>query len=97
MVLTGGFRPPQRILGRLRESNLFTYLVARDTYATAQAVDELLVKTHSGDTEKIAEIIELVGGAVDVDRLLARLSLPARPARGQEERPQVGTRRPLGA
>ena len=30
-------------------------------------------KTHAGDTEKIATIIELVGGALDVDDLLARL------------------------
>ncbi len=32
-----------------------------------------LEKTHAGDTEKIATIIELVGGALDVDALLARL------------------------
>nr|MBA2634594.1 hypothetical protein [Chloroflexota bacterium] len=36
-------------------------------------VDEVLVKTHASDTEKIATIIDLVGGAIDVDRLLARL------------------------
>jgi BioD-like phosphotransacetylase family protein len=73
MVLTGGFRPPAAVLARLREANLFTYLVERDTYATAQAVDELLVKTHSGDTEKIETIIDLVGRALDVDGLLERL------------------------
>ncbi len=32
-----------------------------------------LEKTHAGDTEKIATIIELVGGALGVDALLARL------------------------
>jgi BioD-like phosphotransacetylase family protein len=74
LVLTGGFRPSGAVLGRLRASGLFTYLVASDTYATAQAVDELLVKTHSGDTEKIETIIELVGGALDADALLARLA-----------------------
>jgi BioD-like phosphotransacetylase family protein len=47
--------------------------VATDTYRTAQAVDEILVKTHSADTEKIATIIDLVGGALDVDTILGRL------------------------
>ena len=41
--------------------------------------------------EKIDTIIELVGGALDVDRLLARL---ADPEAGREGRPDVGTRRP---
>jgi BioD-like phosphotransacetylase family protein len=73
IVLTGGYRPSDELLGRLRESDLFAYLVGTDTYHTAQSVDEILVKTHSSDTEKIATIIDLVGGAIDVDGLLARL------------------------
>ena len=73
LVLTGGFRPDDAVLGDLRSGNLFTYLVPADTYRTAQAVDEILVKTHSADTEKIATIIDLVGRAIDVDELLARL------------------------
>jgi BioD-like phosphotransacetylase family protein len=73
IVLTGGYRPSDRLLARLRESDLFAYLVGTDTYHTAQSVDEILVKTHASDTEKIATIIDLVGGSIDVDRLLARL------------------------
>jgi BioD-like phosphotransacetylase family protein len=73
LVLTGGFRPPPHVLALLREAGIFAYLVRTDTYRTAQAVDEILVKTHSGDTEKIATIIDLVDGALDVDALLARL------------------------
>ena len=73
IVLTGGFRPPDRVLEALREADIFAYLVGTDTYRTAQAVDEILVKTHASDTEKIATIIELVDGALDVDALLARL------------------------
>ena len=30
-------------------------------------------KTHASDTEKIATIVDLVGGALDVDALLDRL------------------------
>ena len=73
IILSGGYRPSDPVLAALREADLFAYLVRSDTYRTAQAVDEILVKTHASDTEKIATIIDLVGGAIDVDRLLARL------------------------
>jgi BioD-like phosphotransacetylase family protein len=73
IVLTGGFRPQSQVLDALRDAGIFAYLVRTDTYRTAQAVDEILVKTHSSDTEKISTIIELVDGALDVDALLARL------------------------
>jgi BioD-like phosphotransacetylase family protein len=73
IVLTGGFRPPPRLLAALNRDGLFAYLVETDTYSTAQAVNEILVKTHPSDTEKIATIIDLVGGALDADALLARL------------------------
>jgi BioD-like phosphotransacetylase family protein len=73
LILTGGFRPPDAVLAELREAGIFAYLVGTDTYRTAQAVDEILVKTHASDVEKIATIIELVDGALDVDGLLARL------------------------
>ncbi len=73
MVLTGGFRPSEAVLAELRRSGLYALLVDSDTYATARAVDEILVKTHPSDTEKIATIIDLVAGSLDVDALLARL------------------------
>jgi BioD-like phosphotransacetylase family protein len=73
LVLTGGFRPEAPVLEALRAAGIFAYLVGTDTYRTAQAVDEILVKTHAADVEKIATIIELVDRAIDVDALLARL------------------------
>jgi BioD-like phosphotransacetylase family protein len=73
VVLTGGFRPPQAILDELAAAGMFSYLVGTDTYRTAQAVEQILVKTHADDTEKIDTIIELVGRAVDVDALVASL------------------------
>jgi BioD-like phosphotransacetylase family protein len=73
LVLTGGFRPSQVMIDALRAAGIFTYLVRTDTYRTAQAVEGILVKTHSSDTEKISTIIDLVDGALDVDALLARL------------------------
>lgn len=73
LVLTGGFTPSEPILAGLRSAGLFTYLAPTDTYRTAQAVDEILVKTHQTDTDKIETIIQLVGGAIDLDRFLAHL------------------------
>ncbi len=73
LVLTGGFRPPPPLLQRLRAARLWCLLVGSDTYRTAEAVHDVLVKTHPADTEKIATIIQLVGEALDADALLARL------------------------
>jgi BioD-like phosphotransacetylase family protein len=73
LVLTGGFQPAAPVLEALRRAGLFTYLVNSDTYRTAQAVDEILVKTHQTDTDKIETIIQLVGGSIDVGAFLAHL------------------------
>lgn len=73
VILTGGFRPTDAVLERLRSRGLWTFLVETDTYATAQAVQAVLVKTHPSDTEKIRTIIGLVGQSLDADALLARL------------------------
>ena len=73
IVLTGGFRPSAPVLAELDAAGTFTYLVETDTYRTAQAVDEILVKTHPSDTEKIETIIGLVRQGLGLDGLLARL------------------------
>ena len=73
LVLTGGFRPSDGVIDEMRHAGMFAYLVGTDTYRTAQAVDEILVKTHPSDVEKIETIIRIVGPALDVDALLARL------------------------
>jgi phosphate acetyltransferase len=73
IVLTGGFRPSAPVLAELEEAGTFTYLVRTDTYRTAQAVDDILVKTHPSDTEKIETIIGLVRQGLGLDSLLTRL------------------------
>jgi BioD-like phosphotransacetylase family protein len=73
VILTGGFRPENSLLERLRAAGLWTYLVPADTYRTAEAVHDVLVKTHPGDTEKIETIIRLVGESLDAEALLGRL------------------------
>ena len=72
-MLTGGFTPPAPLLAELRREGLFTFGVETDTFTTAQAVADILVKTHPSDTEKITTIKELVSGAIDTDLLLERL------------------------
>lgn len=73
IVLTGGFQPGDALLASLRAADLFTYLVGSDTYRTAQAVDEILVKTHPTDTDKIETIIQLVDRSLDIGDFLAHL------------------------
>jgi BioD-like phosphotransacetylase family protein len=71
LVLTGGYRPSQTVLDEIHWADLFTTLVAEDTYAVASEVHDLLVKTHPSDTEKIDLIKALVAEHLDVDRILA--------------------------
>jgi BioD-like phosphotransacetylase family protein len=73
IVLTGGFHPDATVMSALRAAGLFTYLVGTDTYRTAQAVDEILVKTHPTDTDKIETIKRLVERSLDIDEFLAHL------------------------
>ena len=74
LVLSGGFRPSPAVLAKLHAAHLFAYLVETDTYTTARAANAILVKTHATDLEKIATIIELVGGAIDTQELYDRLA-----------------------
>jgi uncharacterized protein len=73
VVLTGGFHPGEAALAGLCGAGLFTFLVQSDTYRTAQLVDEILVKTHPTDTDKIETIIGLVERSLDVGNFLAHL------------------------
>jgi len=70
LVLTSGYRPEPRVVEAIRHADLFAYLVEDDTYATASAVHDLLVKTHPKDAQKLDLIKSLVGERLDVDRIL---------------------------
>ena len=78
VVLTGGYRPSERVIDAIRQADIFTYLVAEDTYEAASEVHDLLVKTHPDDTEKIELIQQLVADHLDIDRVLARFAEPIR-------------------
>lgn len=73
ILFTGGYHPRPREVEAIRAAGMFAYLVEADTYAAASTVHDMLVKTHSADRDKIAEIRSLVANEFDVDGLLDRL------------------------
>ena len=76
LVLTGGYSPSDYLVEEVRRADLFCQVVAHETYATAERVHDLLVKTHPADTEKIEAIKTLVAEHLDLDRILDRFSEP---------------------
>ena len=76
LVLTGGYRPTPDVIEEIRAADLFSTLVAADTYPVASAVHDLLVKTHASDDEKIALIKRLVAEHLDIDRVLEAARAP---------------------
>ncbi len=70
IVLTGGYEPRPEVLAAIRHANLFTAIVAEDTYTVASMVHDLLVKTHPADVGKIELIKELVWEHLQMDRFL---------------------------
>ena len=78
IVLTGGYRPSERVIDAIRHADIFSLLVAEETYTAASEVHDLLVKTHPADTEKIELIQQLVADHLDIDRILARFAEPIR-------------------
>ena len=70
LVLSGGYRPRDRVIESIRRADLFATLVPEDTYAVASEVHDLLVKTHPADLGKIEEIKALVWEYLFIDRIL---------------------------
>ena len=70
LVLSGGYRPSDRVIESIRRADLFATIVPEDTYAVASEVHDLLVKTHPADLGKIEEIKALVWEYLFIDRIL---------------------------
>ncbi|MBA2254519.1 MAG: hypothetical protein H0W07_05340, partial [Chloroflexi bacterium] len=97
LLLTGGYRPSERVLAALRDARLFAYLVPDDTYQAASTVHDLLVKTHPDDREKIELTKRVVAEHLDVDRILARFERGRPVRRGQDVRSAASTTRPAAS
>jgi BioD-like phosphotransacetylase family protein len=80
LVLSGGYRPSDRVIDSIRRADLFATLVPEDTYAVASEVHDLLVKTHPADVGKIEEIKALVWEYLFIDRILGAATEAARTA-----------------
>jgi len=78
LVLTGGYRPSLFIVDEVRRSDLFCFFLDLETYDAASRIHDLLVKTHTADTEKIETIKDLVLENLDIDRILDRFAAPIR-------------------
>ena len=86
LVLSGGYRPSDRVIESIRQAGLFATIVPEDTYAVASEVHDLLVKTHPADLGKIEEIKALVWEYLFIDRILGAAT-EARIARANSSGP----------
>ena len=73
MVLTGDLRPNPNVLHVIEEMPFPVLLAKEDSYVVASTVHDLIVKTRSSDTAKIAVIRDLIARHVDVKKILASL------------------------
>src|SRR3954471_3415422 len=70
IVLSGGYRPSDRVLDAIRTADLFAMIVPEATYLVASELHGLLIKTHPADAGKIAEIKALLWQYLFIDRIL---------------------------
>lgn len=73
ILLTGGVRPHENIMGLIRHTRIPVILTPHDSYTAAAAVNDLKVKIRPADQKKTVLAIQLVRQHVDVARLLERL------------------------
>jgi len=73
IVLTGGLRPSEGLLGALRAMPIPVLLAEDDSYQVASKVHDLTVKTRPADAEKISLIRKLIAKNVNVKRILETL------------------------
>jgi dethiobiotin synthase len=72
-IITCGFMPNRKIRKLLEQSGIPTLIVEDDTYAVITKLDEMVVKIHPGEKEKINMITSLVRNHIDLKSLLAKI------------------------
>jgi len=70
MVLTLGFRPPDRLLNGLKDLGFPFLVVESDSFQVASRISRMTVKTEPGDIRKIKLIQNLIETHVDVSRII---------------------------
>ncbi len=74
LILTGGFRPSDKIMTIIKECHLPTILVQEDTYTAANTLHTTVFKLMPDDKERIDWTASLVGDNVDVDGIAKALA-----------------------
>lgn len=77
LVLSGNLTPHQSVLDLLSNSDVPAIASPLDSYAVANCIHSMTVKTLPGDVEKIDRIQALVERHVEIERLLEKIPLAA--------------------
>ncbi len=72
-IITCGFMPNRKIRKLLEKSRIPTLIVEEDTYAVITKLDDMIVKIHPGEEEKINMIARLVKSHIDLAPLLSKI------------------------
>lgn len=75
LVLTGGFPPSSRVLGRAEELDVPVILVTGDTLSAVEGMEALFGRVRIHDPAKVARIREMLVESTDVDELLGAIGL----------------------
>ena len=70
LVLSGGIKPPPKIIELLEKSKIPTLLSDGDTYSIAAKIHSIKVKIKPEDKNKIKIIIDMVKRYVDIDKII---------------------------
>ncbi len=73
ILLTGGIRPPAKIMEFIERTNIPVVLREEDSYRVATDVDDLKVKIQPQDTAKIETASRIVQDHLDVEQIMDRL------------------------
>jgi len=73
IILTGGIWPNINILKLIERAKIPIMLVPDDTYATAQKINNLIIKIKPEEREKITSIKRMIKKYVDIDLLIRKV------------------------
>ena len=71
IVLTGGLRPSDAIVGKAAEADVPVLLVQSDTKVTVDRIEDVLSTGRTRDAETVERMRELLSAHADVEALIA--------------------------
>jgi hypothetical protein len=72
-IITCGLMPNRKVRSKLEESKIPALLVHEDTFEIITKIDNMIVKIHPGERDKISMIERLVAEHVDLEPLLSKI------------------------